>query len=115
MFTSSSNCRPTVQRFFLQEEFNVVEKTLTIKEAKAQKTTPYSRAVLKNGRGENAQTIPEKLALKSEFPKIEATKEYKLGIGDNLTFSLLLENNRSSDQTENLSKQVKHLIITRGW
>ena len=86
----------------LQEEFNVVEKTLTIKEAKAQKTTPYSRAVLKNGRGENAQTIPEKLALKSEFPKIEAPREYKLGIGDTLTFSRLLENNRSSDQTENL-------------
>ena len=39
----------------LQEEFNVVEKTLTIKEATAQKATPYLRVVLKNGRGENAQ------------------------------------------------------------
>ena len=28
----------------LLEEFNVIEKTLTIKEAKAQKATPYLRA-----------------------------------------------------------------------
>ena len=81
----------------LQQEFNVVEKTLTIREAKAQKATPYLRAVLNNGRGENAQPIPEKLALKSEFPKNEAPKEYMLGIGDSVTFSRLLENNRSND------------------
>ena len=82
----------------LQEEFDVVEKTLTIREAKAQKATPYSRAVLKNGRGEDAQPIPEKLALKSVFPKSHAPKAYRLGIGDSITFSQLLENNRSSDQ-----------------
>lgn len=84
----------------LQEEFNVVEKTLTISEAKAQKTAPYSRAVLKNGRGENAQPIPEKLALTSEFPKNETPREYILGTGDIITFSRLLENNRSNDQTD---------------
>ena len=54
----------------LQEEFNVVEKTLTIREAKSQKVAPYLRAVLRSGRGENAQPISEKIALKSEFPKI---------------------------------------------
>ena len=53
----------------LQQEFNVVEKTLTIGEAKAQKAASYSRAVLKNARGSSAQPIPENLALKSEFPK----------------------------------------------
>ena len=79
----------------VQEIFNVVEKTLTIREAKAQKTSPYSRAVLKNGRGENAQPIPEKLALKSEFPKNNVPLEYILGIGDTVTFSRLIENNRS--------------------
>ena len=83
-----------------QEEFNVVEKTLTIREAKIHKATPYLRLVLKNGRGENAQPISEKLALKSEFPKNEAPKEYKLGIGDTVTFSRLLENNRSNDETD---------------
>ena len=76
----------------VQEIFNVVEKTLTIREAKAQKTSPYSRAVLKNGRGENAQPIPEKLALKSEFPKKTSPLEYKIGIGDTLTYLRLIEN-----------------------
>ena len=85
----------------LQEEFNVVEKTLTIREAKAQKTTQYFRQVLKNGRGENAQPIPEKLALASEFPENEIPRSYILGVGDTVTFSRLLENNRSNDQTDN--------------
>ena len=84
----------------LQEEFNVVEKTLTIREAKAQKSYPYLRTILKNGRGENAQPIAEELALKSEFPKNEIPRDYKLGVGDTVTFSRLLENNRSKDQTE---------------
>ena len=84
-----------------QEKFNVVEKTLTIMEAKAQKATPYQRVVLKNGRGGNAQPIPEKLALKSEFPENEAPKDYVLGIGDTITFSRLLENNRSNGKADN--------------
>ena len=84
----------------LQEEFNVVAKTLTIREAKAQKASPYLRVVLKNGRGENAKPIPEKLALKSEFPKNVTPKEYILGIGDTITFSRLLENNRSDDKEQ---------------
>ena len=79
----------------VQEVFNVVEKTLTIREAKAQKTASYSRAVLRNGRGENAQPIPENLALKSEFPGKNAPLEYKIGIGDIIAFSRLIENNRS--------------------
>ena len=79
----------------LQEEFNVVEKTLTMREAKIQKSVPYPRVVLKNGRGENAQPIPEKLALKSKFPKNSLPIEYKIGIGDTITFSRLIENNRS--------------------
>ena len=85
----------------LQEDFNVVEKTLTIPKAKVQNATPYPRLVLKNGRGENAQPIPEKLALKSEFPKNKAPTDYMLGIGDTITFSRLLENNRSKDRTDN--------------
>ena len=79
----------------VQEKFNVVEKTLTIKEANAQKTAPYSRIVLKDGRGEIAQPISEKLALKSDYPKNNLPTEYKIGIGDTITFSRLIENNRS--------------------
>ena len=84
----------------VQEMFNVVEKTLTIREAKKQKSAKYPRTVMRSGRGENAQPIPEKLALSSEFPAHETPKEYILGIGDTLTFSRLIENNRSSDEIE---------------
>ena len=56
---------------------------------------------MKHGRGENAQPIPEKLALKSELPKSETPKEYMLGIGDSVAFSRLLENNRSNGQLDN--------------
>ena len=79
----------------IQEEFNVVEKTLTIREAKAHKNSPFMRTVMKNGRGENAQPIPEKLALISKYPKNNSPVEYKIGIGDTITFSRLIENNRS--------------------
>ena len=82
----------------LQEEFNVVEKTLTSREAKAQKATPYLRLVLKNGRSENAQPIPENLALKSVFPKIEAPRDYIIVVGDTVAYSRLIENNRLNDQ-----------------
>ena len=53
----------------VQERFNVIEKTLTIKEAKRQKNATYLRTVLRNGRGNKAQPIPEKFALRSEFPE----------------------------------------------
>ena len=74
-----------------------MEKTLTVREARAQKNAPYQRAVLQNGRGEKAQPIPEQLALKSEFPTNTAPSEYSIGVGDTLTFSTLIENNRSSE------------------
>ena len=84
-----------------QEEFNVIEKTLTIKEAKSQKNAIYHRKVLRNGRGDSAQPISEKLALQSEFPKSQTPILYKIGIGDTITFSRLIENNRSNYETEN--------------
>ena len=90
----------------LQEEFNVVEKTLSIKEASAQKTAPYPRTVLQNGRGDIAQPISEKLALKSDYPKNNLPIEYKIGIGDTITFSRLIENNRTSNKnTDTWPKQ----------
>lgn len=78
-----------------QEDFNVVEKTLTLKEAKKQKNEAYLRTVLQNGRGENARPIPERLALLSELPKSDEPSVYKIGINDTITFSRLIENNRS--------------------
>ena len=79
----------------VQEKFNVIEKTLTIKEAQSQKYAAYPRKVLQNRRGEEAQPIPENVALLSQFPQNKVPLEYKIGIGDTITFSKLIENNRS--------------------
>ena len=91
--------------FSLQEEFSVIEKTLTIKEAKAQNATHYPRIVLRNGRGQVAQPISEELALKSGFPR-NLPVEYKIGVGDTITFSRLIENNRSTLNKQNWPKQT---------
>ena len=98
----------------LQEEFNVIEKTLTIKEAKTQKSAPYSRIVLKNGRGKNAQPISEQLALRSEFPKNNSPIEYKIGIGDTITFSRLIENIVTSLKNKNLAQTERSNQIQIG-
>jgi hypothetical protein len=84
-----------------QEDFSVVEKTLTLKEARKQKNTPYSRTLLKNGRGDKSQSIPEQIALASKFPKDEIAIDYKIGVGDTVTFSKLIENNRSTSDMRN--------------
>ena len=52
----------------IQDEFNVVEKVLTTKEARKQNKSPYNRLVLQHGRGDKARTINEKLAVQSNFP-----------------------------------------------
>ena len=70
----------------LQEEFNVVEKTLTIKEAKSQKNSLYPRTVLKDGRGSNAQPIPEETALISQFPDKQRKLSTKLVLVTPLRF-----------------------------
>ena len=76
----------------LQENFNVIEKTLTFSEARRQNLLPYYRKVLKSGRGENSGPIPENRALLSNLPENKVTSEYKLGVGDTLSFSKLIDN-----------------------
>ena len=75
-----------------QEEFTVLEKTLTIKEAKRQNQSPYKRTILQPGKGAKARSIPEDLALISTFPNSNKENQYKIGVGDILSFSRLIEN-----------------------
>ncbi len=75
-----------------QEDFNVIEKTLTLAEANAQRAAPYTRVVSREGTGSNANIVSESLALKSEFPAQNELSVYKLGVGDQLIFSRLIEN-----------------------
>ena len=76
-----------------QEQFNVIEKTLTVREARKQNSSPYKRFVLQAGRGNAARSIPEAIAIQSKFPTKARSAEYKIGIGDTLKLSRLIENN----------------------
>ena len=57
--------------------------------------------MVQNGRGGNARTISENAALVSNFPTSESPFVYKIGVGDTLTFSRLIENNRKSSDILN--------------
>ena len=47
----------------IQDEFNVIGKVLTIREARKQNKSPYNRMVLQSGRGDKARAISESLVV----------------------------------------------------
>ena len=75
-----------------QENFNVIQKTLNLKEARSQNQSPYPRYVSQRGSGLTARSISEEAALVSNFPPMPQKIPYKIGIGDTLTFSRLIDN-----------------------
>ena len=80
----------------IQETFKVIDKTLTLSEAKAQNNTPYIRSLMQTGQGSKARIIPEDLALRSNFPEITEQKPYQIGIGDTVKLTTLLGNGLKS-------------------
>ena len=111
-----SNCSKVLQTVDLelnsedtstQEEFNVVEQTLTIAQAKKQNASTYKRFVLQAGRGDKARSIPETTATQSTFPATDSNGQYKIGIGDTLKLSRLIENNNL--KLENNTKWPKNV------
>ena len=80
-----------------QEQFTVVEKTLTISEAEAGNLLPFERLVSQGGVGKDANLIKEVQALKSNFPAYKPPQSYEVGVGDTLTFISLFENLGNSD------------------
>ena len=75
-----------------QDEFDVVERTLTLKEATKSRDLPYNRRVITQGSGGKARHITEREALFSIFPPTDKTAEYKIGKGDTISFIRLVDN-----------------------
>ena len=75
-----------------QEQFTVVEKTLTMSEAQAANSLPFARLVSRRGTGKDANIITENQALKSNLPAYKQPQNYKVEVGDELTFINLFEN-----------------------
>jgi len=81
-----------------QEEFNVVEKTLTLAEARAQKRAPYPRRVIQSGRGAVAGPIAEGSLTSASFPRSAKAAPYRIGSGDRLNFTRLIDNQNTTLQ-----------------
>lgn len=74
-----------------QEEFSVEETSLTFESARRANTDPYPRSVLSSGHGNTAGPIQEAEALVSNFPASAKPAYYRIGIGDELSFSIFSE------------------------
>ena len=83
-----------------QEDFKVIEKTLTLVEAKKQNEGHYLRHIIQNGRGDEAKIISENEASTSSFPAKSERSSYRLGIGDTVTFSRLIDNRTIDTEIE---------------
>ena len=79
-----------------QEHFKVVEKTLTLSEAKSRQSDPYARQIIQKGLGQQSRLISEEDAMNSDFPEFQVPAIYKIGTGDTLTFSKLVEQTNQS-------------------
>ena len=75
-----------------QEEFNVVEKTLTLAEARAQRRAPYPRRVIQSGRGTVAGPIAERSLTSASFPRSAKAAPYRIGASDRVNFTRLIDN-----------------------
>ena len=75
-----------------QEAFNVVEKTLTLAEARAQMRAPYPRRVIQSGRGAVAGPIAEGSLTSASFPRSAKAAPYRIGAGDRVNFTRLIDN-----------------------
>ena len=83
-----------------QEDFTVVEKTLTFSEAKLRQSDPYMRQIIQKGMGNKARLISEEDAIDSDFPEFKVPAVYEIGAGDTLTFSKLVEQSNPSNSIE---------------
>lgn len=93
-----------------QEEFNINIKSLTFDKAKNANNMPYSRKIIINGIGANAKVTNEANFLISNFPKPLSVPNYRLGIGDEILFTVLSEFETAVAQWPKPSKESEYLL-----
>lgn len=76
-----------------QQEFPINIKALTFKSAHIANLDAYSRQLMITGSGSRANLVDEANYLNSNIPSHLQSTEYKLGIGDELSFTHLYEYN----------------------
>jgi len=85
-----------------QDEFEIQLETLTLSQAKLQKNAAYSRNVMVTGIGNKANVYSEASLLKNELPPITKNEIYRLGVGDELTFVQIFDNENNIEQLSSI-------------
>jgi len=80
-----------VKAMNLQEDFKINVTSLTLKNAKLANKEPYPRQIMLTGVGSEANVFDEAKFLEPKIPSILPTQNYRLGIGDKLSFHQLNE------------------------
>ena len=75
----------------LQEEFGIDVKGLTFETASLANKSPYPRRIILAGSGSGANLLNESDFLDVKVPNEVKKQDYRLGIGDELSFNLLKE------------------------
>ena len=84
-----------------QENFTVVEKTLTLLEAKSENSSPFVRLLSQNGIAKAARLIPENELLNPIFYSNNKPQTYRIGVGDRLTLTNLTQNMEYTTRSNN--------------
>lgn len=74
-----------------QEEFSINIKPLTFSVANETKHDPYTRNIMRNGSGFQANVLKEVDLLETNLPPQSKYSEYQLGVGDEITLTLQSE------------------------
>ncbi|MDA9277885.1 hypothetical protein N9P85_00650 [Amylibacter sp.] len=74
-----------------QEDFDINIKSLTFESAREANKAPYPRQLMQTGAGSKANVFNEADFLTSNIPPSSKSKDYLLGIGDQLAYTQLIE------------------------
>tara|TARA_B110000008_G_scaffold238636_1_gene244962 strand:+ start:8403 stop:10112 length:1710 start_codon:yes stop_codon:yes gene_type:complete len=107
---SLSAGKQSVEIESVQEDFKINIEGLTFITAKKANNSPYSRRVILTGSGSQANVLDEADFLKSNFPKSPNSLNYLLGIGDQLSFTQLVEFEAGIAQWPAASKKTAYLL-----
>jgi polysaccharide biosynthesis/export protein len=95
-----------------QEDFEINIETLTLEKANKLKFSDYNRQIMVGGNGKKANIYDENQYLMSTLPPKSETKEYLLGVGDELTFVQLQTIPSSLSSLSNNSEILPTMLKT---
>ena len=94
----------------VQEDFEINIKSLTFESARDANKAPYPRRLMQTGAGSEANVLDEANFLTSSIPPSSRSKDYLLGIGDQLSYTQLNEFVRPISQFPTQQTELDYLI-----